>query len=612
MPHSRLAIPPPSTTDPLLGSVILVVDDTDAQRYATTRRLTLAGFQVVESATGTEGLARAQEGVELVVLDINLPDLSGFEVARALKAHPATAHLPILHTSSERVGTQDRVAGLDAGADGYLTHPVESIELVATVRSLLRLTKAERALHERTTVAERALAALADSEALFRTVQDASTSGFGLHRPVRAPGDADGAVIDFELMYVNPAGAGLLGRAPESLRGARMMDVFPGLAENGMFADYVAVLDTGIPWTRDIVYQRDGFDLSIAVSVVRVGRGADAQLAVNFTDMRERALVLVEHSRLHAEARLARTDAEAARAAAEQANVDKSTFLVHMSHELRTPLHAILGYAQLLEMGVHGPVSDAQLTTLARIVGVQRHMLGLVNDVLHFATLSAGHVQFDLCEANVHAILHDVLAMVEPQRAAKRLTIEVERAHDGMSAGDPGADPAAGGNPWADPDKLSQVLLNLVANAVKFTAAGGRVHIEHAVQPTEASPHGVVCIRVVDTGIGIADGQLETIFEPFVQVHPRVAGAPAGAGLGLAISRGLVRGMGGDLRVESVIGEGSTFTVTLPCAGPPGDDRRDGLERRGELDRRASLEDAGDTHTSAAELPDALPAEQPH
>ncbi len=582
MSTSRQLVPTVSITDPLLGARILVVDDTEAQRYVTTRRLKLAGFQVIESDTGTDGLARAREGVDLVILDINLPDVSGLAVARTLKADPITAHLPILHISSERLESRDRADGLDAGADGYLLHPVEAVELIATTRSLLRLTRAERALHERTAAAEQALASLADSELLFRTVQDASMSGFGLHRPMREHDAADGPVIDFELTYVNRAGAKLLNRTPESLRGTSVTELFPGLRQNGMFAEYVAVLETGVPWMRDVDYHQDGFDLSIAVSVVRVGTGPRAQLAVSFTDMRARAQVEAERARLHAETRVARADAEAARAAAEQANAEKSTFLVHMSHELRTPLHAIQGYTQLIELGVHGPVSDAQGTALARIGGAQRHMLGLVNDVLHFATLSAGHVQYQLAETDVRTVLIDVLAMVEPQRAAKDLAITVDIA----AAGD--GDGSRGGVVWADPDKLSQVLLNLIANAVKFTPAGGRVRVESAVRGGEPSPPGVVFIRVVDTGVGIPADLLQAIFDPFVQVHPQTAGTSAGGGLGLAISRGLVEGMGGELRARSALGVGSSFTVTLPQAGIPGQDRRDGEERRVEPERRIS------------------------
>lgn len=579
MPLARHLAANAAAREPLLGGIILVVDDTAAQRYSTVRRLTLAGFTVVESETGTDALARAREGVDLVVLDINLPDISGLEVARQLKADPATAHLMILHTSAERVAGLDRAEGLDAGADGYLTHPVVAVELVATVRALLRLTRAERALRERTAVAEQALAALGESEALFRTVQDASMSGFGLHRPMREHDAADGPVIDFELTYVNPAGAALLGRTPESLRGARVTDMFPGVFGNGMFTEYVAVLDSGTPWAREILYQQDGFDLSIAVSVVRVGTGPRTQLAVSFTDMRERARVAAEHAVLHEETRVARSEAEWARGAAEHANEEKSTFLVHMSHELRTPLNALMGYTQLLELGVHGPVSDAQQATLTRMGGTQRHMLGLVNDVLRFATLSAGHLEFQVAETDLRLVIADVLTMVEPQSAAKQLTVEVDLASD---------DAADTCLVWADRDKLSQVLLNLVANAVKFTPSGGRVRVELAVRRTEPSPPGVAFIRVVDTGIGIASEKLHAIFDPFVQVHPRAPGAPTGAGLGLAISLGLVRGMGGELRVRSTLGVGSAFTVTLPRVAMPGEERRDGAERRVEPERRVS------------------------
>jgi signal transduction histidine kinase len=210
-------------------------------------------------------------------------------------------------------------------------------------------------------------------------------------------------------------------------------------------------------------------------------------------------------------------------------------------------LNAIGGYAELLEMGIRGPVTDQQREDLGRIQRSQRHLLGLVNEVLNYTKLETGSVRYDLADVVVYEALAGAEALVAPQARAKRLTVLVEECSpDGVVR--------------ADAEKLRQVLVNLLSNAVKFTAPGGRIAVACAADGPR------VRIGVQDTGIGIAADQQERIFEPFVQVRADLTRPHEGAGLGLAISRDLARGMGGDLTVESVLGSGSTFTVTLPRA----------------------------------------------
>jgi PAS domain S-box-containing protein len=240
----------------------------------------------------------------------------------------------------------------------------------------------------------------------------------------------------------------------------------------------------------------------------------------------------------------------AARAEAEAANRAKGQFLASMSHELRTPLNAIGGYVDLLMMELRGPVTPQQQTDLARVKRAQQHLLGLINDVLNFAKLEAGKIELQLRDVALGELLDDVEALIAPQAAMRGIAY--------APAGD-GTVSVRG-----DQEKLEQVLLNLLSNAVKFTPQGGRVWMDWAEE------EGEVRVRVHDTGVGVPPDKRASIFEPFVQVDPDLTRTRQGTGLGLAISRELARAMGGDITVQSVPGEGSTFTVHLrPGEGAP-------------------------------------------
>jgi PAS domain S-box-containing protein len=253
-----------------------------------------------------------------------------------------------------------------------------------------------------------------------------------------------------------------------------------------------------------------------------------------------------------------------ARLEAEATSQAKSDFLAIMSHELRTPLNAVLGYSELMELGIAGPINDKQREQLGRIRMSSKHLLGLVNQLLDLAKVEAGRLSVNSAPASAGEAVDAAVALVQPQAEAKGLAFEVARP-----SGDP---PTYIG----DDDRVRQILLNLLSNAVKFTPPGGKVTVETGISgPKEpgARLHAerkYVFFRVSDTGIGIAEDKLMAVFDPFVQAESGPTRPIEGSGLGLTISRRLARLMGGDLTVRSTVGKGSTFTLCVPAQNEAG------------------------------------------
>ncbi|MEO7713866.1 MAG: ATP-binding protein [Gemmatimonadaceae bacterium] len=446
------------------------------------------------------------------------------EVARAAQNAQLRTQSAELELANEHL--QDSAAELEAQAEELNATAAQLEERTEEAELARRLAESERAR------AEELLATLQVERARLADVfQQAPVAVAVLRGRVAAE-------LVFELanprfLELTPPGRMLVD--------ARLRDVLHELSDV-LLGEMQRVLDTGVPFVAN----------GYLVPLDRDNDGVPEDYYFNFVyhplvepDGSVSGIVAVGTD--VTESVQARRDAERLRAEAEAANVAKSAFLAVMSHELRTPLNAIGGYAELIELGIRGPVTVEQAADLARIQRSQRHLLGLIDGVLNFARVEGGHVQYEIADVSLDDVLTTCEALVAPQARARQQVLRYPGSPATVTV-------------RADAEKLQQIVLNLLSNAIKFSEPGG------AIMLTGEDGAAFVTVRVNDRGRGIPADQLERIFHPFVQVDAKLTRTKEGTGLGLAISRDLARGMGGDLTVDSTPGVGSTFTLTIPHA----------------------------------------------
>jgi PAS domain S-box-containing protein len=490
-------------------SVIMVVDDNPATRYSTSRVLRAAGFEVLEAATGGEAIAKSATGPDLIILDVNLPDLDGFDVCRTLRAAPRTARTPVIHLSATFVKDDDKVQGFEAGADGYLTHPVEPPVLVATVNAFLRARQAEDAMRA--------------SEAKFKAVFQNALNGIALLD--------DGMIF----LDVNPATCANLGRDHDEIVGQHVSAFMPaGSGEILADIDH-SVAESGLWRGTFPLTHASGRDVHLEWSIAIQSEPA-TRLAVT-TDISERKAIEAERERLLASER-------AARAEAERANRLKDEFLAAISHELRTPLNAVLGWTHLLAARSQGEPELAKgLEAIERNVRVQ---VQLISELLDVSRITSGKLLLDLQRFDPVVVIEASLSAFITAIQAKRLSLSVE------------TDPGVGQLLW-DQARFQQVVSNLVDNAIKFSEPGGSIQI----RMTGTAEAAELSIR--DTGRGIVPEFLPFVFERFRQEDASLRRRRGGLGLGLAIVKELVEAHQGSISVFSAgENQGTTFVVTLP------------------------------------------------
>ena len=525
---------------------ILNVDDYAPARYARTQLLRGWGFEVMEAGSGAEALRLAAlENPALVILDIQLPDMDGFEVCRRLKRNHDGATLPILHVSATFTSGAHQALGLDGGADGYLVEPVEPAVLRATIDALLRVRRAERALVTLTR----------QWEATF----DGIANGIVLIGP------------DLKILRCNAAFARMF--SPGDLVNRPVADFWDRISD--AVPPFVRVFKSGQREIGDV--SRDGRWFRLTVDPVTED-GAMLSAVCFVAEITEaRRLERERQSRFALE--------QQARAEAEAASRAKDDFLAMLGHELRNPLMPIA-------MAVHALSSrspdDPEIARARDIVDRQvRYLTRLVDDLLDMARLTRRKLQLSLERVD----LGDVVA-----HAVEATRQQVDTRAHRLTVGRPQTPVWIDG----DPVRLAQIVVNLVTNAAKFTPPEGNI----AITLTRDDQQAILSVR--DDGIGIAPEALSMIFEPFTQGERVVERAERGLGIGLALVRGLVEAHGGEIDVASDgPGHGSEFIVRLPLREAPTKARTCVTPETPTMESTARVlvvEDHADSRTMLAEM----------
>ena len=487
---------------------LLVIDDNPASRYATVRQLRSAGFRTREAATGSGGLAAADDTISAVVLDIHLPDIDGFDLCAILRSRPDTARLPVLHLTAAYVTDDDKVRGLDAGADAYLTHPVEPAVLVATVQALVRTRVAEEAMRR--------------SESKFRAIYAQAQAGIALL-------DDQGRLID-----ANPAMLKLLARSESEVIGELLSGFAPGEWAHKI-VDFTVAADAPSNVLEVPMQRPDGALVYVEWSVSpHIEPGVTMAVA---TDVSPRVALELQRQQLLDRERSARGEAE-------QVSRMKDDFIAVLSHELRTPLNAIMSWTHVLRQ--RGGSED----TLRGLAAIERNgttQARMISDLLDMSRLNLGKLPLTFVTIDpADEVVASVNAM-RPASAEAGPQIDVQLA--------PPYRPIR-----VDASRLQQVIWNLVSNAIKFSLPGGRIVV--ALEQEEAS----LRIRVSDKGQGIAPEFLPFVFDRFAQSGAASNRQRGGLGLGLSIVKQLVEAHGGTVSAASAgLGRGAAFDVWLPA-----------------------------------------------
>ncbi len=519
MTQTGLQLPHGSKPDAPL--TIAYVDDSDPQRYAISRMLLAAGFHVKQGATGQQGLDLARELPDLMLLDVQLPDMNGIEVCRRIKADPITRDIPILQVSAALTDPEHKAEALESGAEGFLTFPFHSVELVAIIRALMRTKRAQSELRQRYVELEAAHSALAESEKQFRAVFDNAMDAMIIWDDVG------------KFVAANPAACDLFSVPRERLLGATIED-FLSAADR---EDVVFSLRTPGPAGRrgEFEVQKPDGETRIIEYTATVDYQAHRHLSImrDITD-RKRAEAEVRSLNSELERRVEQRTEQL-----QEANRELEAFSYSVSHDLRAPFRHISGFSDLLLR--HLSTSDETTRHYVRTIAESAQYAGaLVDNLLAFSRMARSQVRWMAVDMNL--VLKEVVGDV--MRDAEGRTVRWTIAELPVV--------------YADGAMLKLAVRNLLANAVKYTQHRPETLIEVGVANRDEKWE----FFVKDNGVGFDRKYANKLFGVFQRLHRM--DEFEGTGIGLASVRRIVQRHGGSVWAEAMLDVGATFYFTLP------------------------------------------------
>jgi PAS domain S-box-containing protein len=500
---------------------ILAIDDTPENLQLLSQLLTERHYKVRSVTKGSTALRAAQAAPpDLILLDVNMPQMNGYEVCQQLKADDRTRDIPVIFISA--LGeTLDKVKAFQVGGVDYVTKPFQVEEVLARIETHLQLRSLQRQLQQQNDQLQREIRDRQRAEERFTKAFRASPNPITLTR-----------LPDWEFIEVNPSFLRLSGYTREELVGRRVSDLPLGLNPTAAAEGTAELTAAGVLHNREVDFHtKSGETRTLLVSVELIDlAGSPCALTV--------ANDITERKRLENE------------------------FISLVSHELRTPMNSVIGALDLLATGHLGTLTAKGQELIQIAIANAERLIRLVNDILDLERMKSGQLTLQPRSCSIAELLHQAQAAMRGLADPAQVQIEVE---------------AVDLEVWVDCDRILQLLTNLLSNAIKFSEPGSTVWLSASevsapsthppIHPSTSPP--TLHIQVKDQGRGIPTEKLHLIFERFQQVDASDARKKSGTGLGLAICRQIVQQHGGRIWAESELGQGSTFHITLPQQMPP-------------------------------------------